>query len=230
MGPDDRVVEIGSGWGSFALHAASTYGCHVTTTTVSAAQYRRARQRVADAGLEDRVSVRNDDYRTLGGRYDKLVSIEMIEAVDWRDHHSSFATCCDLLADDGVMALQAIVIADQRFDRARTSDDFIRQRIFPGGCLPSVESIARSTRRATDMRITDLEDLGAHYARTLELWRQRLAVNGPAVRSEESRFERLFDFYLAYCEGAFAERHVSVVQAILARDAWRPAGLQLRPS
>lgn len=148
LSPSDHVVEIGTGWGSFAVHAASQYGCRVTTTTISDAQYRYATKRVADAGLSDRVVVRDLDYRDLRGRYDKLVSIEMVEAVDWREHDTFFSACAELLRDDGLAALQAIVIADESFERAKRHNDFIRRFIFPGGCLPSITSLTASASRA----------------------------------------------------------------------------------
>ena len=224
LGPDDHVVEIGTGWGGFAVHAAREHGCRVTTTTISTEQERYARERVAEEGLDHLVTVLGDDYRDLDGSYDALVSIEMIEAVDWREHDRFFATCGRLLGPGGRMALQAIVLPDQRFERAKTTQDFIKQYIFPGGCLPSVEAIVSSTSRSTDLALLDLEDLGGHYAMTLARWRERLfkheARFGDLGVDEE--FLRLWDFYFSYCEGAFAERYVSAVQALFARPDWRP--------
>lgn len=222
LSPADHVVEIGCGWGSFALHAASHYGCRVTTTTISAAQHDLASKRVAEAGLADRVTVLDADYRDLTGTYDKLASIEMIEAVDWREHDGFFARCAALLRPDGLALLQAIVIADGSFDRAKHHDDFIRAAVFPGGCLPSVTSIAASAHRA-GLRIVGLDDIGAHYAETLRRWRARVHEHAPAVNALglDDRFIRLWDLYLAYCEAAFLERHVSDVQVVLAPPGWR---------
>lgn len=221
--PTDHLVEIGSGWGSFALHAAKRYGARVTTTTISEAQRSYVDRRVAEAGLADRVTVLGEDWRDLRGRFDKLVSVEMIEAVDWRHHDEFLAVCAKLLADDGLAALQAIVIDDRSFERAKRHEDFIRRMIFPGGCLPSVASITASLARATDLRVVDLEDIGRHYAETLSRW----AANLDSHEIEVQRlgvgvaFRRLWALYLAYCEAAFLERHVSDVQVVLAKPSWR---------
>ncbi len=222
LSPHDHVIEIGTGWGSFAMHAASRYGCRVTTTTISGAQYEYARKLVAESGLSDRVTVLDADYRDLSGTYDKLVSIEMIEAVDWRDHATFFSTCARLLRPDGLAALQAIVIADQSFERAKHHDDFIRRLIFPGGCLPSVTSITASAGRA-GLRVVDLRDIGRHYAETLRRWRANLVAQEGAVQrlGLGTEFRRLWELYLAYCEAAFVERHVSDVQLVLAKGGWR---------
>jgi cyclopropane-fatty-acyl-phospholipid synthase len=225
LGPGDHVVEIGTGWGGFAVHAASRYGCRVTTTTISQAQFEFATARVAEASLAHLVDVRHDDYRDLDGTYDKLVSIEMIEAVDWRELDTFFASCEHLLKPDGIMGLQAIVIPAQRYERAKNTEDFIKAFIFPGGCLPSLEAIARSTAKVTDLTITDVDDFGLHYAETLRRWRSN--VHGrldelPALGLDES-FQRMWDFYLAYCEAAFDEREISVVQCVLARPGSRLA-------
>ena len=230
--PDHRLIEIGSGWGSFALYAAGERGAHVTTTTISAAQADLARKRIAEAGLGHTIDLREQDYRHIDGTFDRLVSIEMIEAVDWRDVPGYLSTCSKLLQPDGVMGLQAIVIADQRWSRARFSTDFIKQWVFPGGCLPSVTSIAEATTRSTDLRIVDVEDFGAHYAETLRRWRITLHEAWDRLPSLNVSEElgRLWDFYLAYCEAAFRERHVSVVQVVLAKPDWRPDGLALRPA
>ncbi|HLK45454.1 MAG TPA: cyclopropane-fatty-acyl-phospholipid synthase family protein [Acidimicrobiales bacterium] len=222
LSENDHVVEIGTGWGSFAVHAASRYGCRVTTTTVSAAQHDHARKRVADAALTDRVTVLDADYRDLTGTYDKLASIEMIEAVDWRDHDAFFARCASLLRPDGLAAVQAIVIADESFERAKHHDDFIRRSIFPGGCLPSVTSIARSASGA-GLRLVGLRDVGRHYAETLRRWRSNLQAHEDAVDAMGlgREFRRRWHFYLAYCEAAFLERHISDVQLLLAMPGWR---------
>jgi cyclopropane-fatty-acyl-phospholipid synthase len=223
LGPDDHVVEIGTGWGGFACHAAANYGCHVTSTTISDAQFEFASKRVVDEGLADRVTVLDRDYRDLTGTYDKLVSIEMIEAVDWRQHDAFFATCAGLLHDRGLMALQAITMDDRSFHRAKNGTDFVTDLIFPGGCVPSIETITRSLRRATSMRVVDVEDIGRHYAETLHRWYANLAERRDEVAGLglDTRFQRLWDFYLCYCEGAFLERHISDVQMVMAMPDWQ---------
>jgi cyclopropane-fatty-acyl-phospholipid synthase len=228
LGPNDHVVEIGTGWGGFAVHAAREHGCRVTTTTISAEQEAYARDRVEREGLDHLVTVLGDDYRDLTGSYDALVSIEMIEAVDWREYDRFFSACARLLRPDGRMALQAIVLPDQRFERAKTTRDFIKRFVFPGGCLPSVEAILRSTTRSTDLAMTRLDDMGQHYALTLARWRERLFKHEAdlADLGVDEAFLRLWDFYFAYCEGAFAERYVSVVQAVFARPGWRPTAIR----
>jgi cyclopropane-fatty-acyl-phospholipid synthase len=227
---DDRVVEIGSGWGGFALHAAQRYGCRVTTTTISEAQRAYVAKRVAETGLADRVTVLGDDWRALQGRFDKLVSVEMIEAVDWRLHDEFLAMCARLLADDGLAVLQAIVIDDRSFQRAKRHQDFVRRMVFPGGCIPSVASMTASLARSTDLRIVDLEDIGRHYAETLRRWAANLQSRQTEVErlGIEPEFHRLWTMYLAYCEASFLERHVSDVQLVLAKPAWR-GRLQHRP-
>jgi cyclopropane-fatty-acyl-phospholipid synthase len=223
LNPGDHVLEIGSGWGGFAIHAAGRYGCRVTTTTISQAQYGLARERIAAAGLTDRVTLLLKDYRDLEGIYDKLVSIEMIEAVGYEYLDSFFRTCSELLKDDGLMCLQAITIADQVFDRYRRSYDFIRSHVFPGSCVTSVSAMTASLARATDLRLIHLEDLTPHYARTLKLWRERFSANLDKVRGlgYPESFIRLWEFYLCYCEGGFAERYIGDVQLVLAKPGNR---------
>ena len=227
--PSDHVLEIGTGWGGFAVHAAATRGCRVTTTTISREQHAHALARVRAAGLEDRVTVLAQDYRELRGRYDKLVSIEMIEAVGWRDFGTYFARCSELLADDGAMLLQAITMDDRAYEVEKATKSFIRTYIFPNGCLPSLEVIARCVARRTTLRMVDLEDITPHYARTLRAWRsnvererERLAELG-----YDERFRRLWRLYLSYCEGGFAERRIGTVQIVLAGRHWR--GHVVRP-
>ena len=231
LGANDHVVEIGTGWGGFALHAATHYGCRVTTTTISAKQFTYATRRVAEAGLAHLVTVLDHDYRDLEGQFTHLVSIEMIEAVDWRLYETFFSACARLLAPDGRAALQCIVIDDAEFERYKTRSDYIRRHIFPGGGLPSISAMTNALARATDLRLTDLEDLGAHYVRTLRLWRERLDAHAAAAHELgfDAQFLRKWRFYFAYCEVGFAERQVSVVQIILARDDWR-SSLTLRDS
>jgi cyclopropane-fatty-acyl-phospholipid synthase len=213
--PGDRVIEIGTGWGGFALHAASRYGCHVTTTTISAEQYTLAVRRVHEAGLTDLVTVLREDYRDLTGRYDKLVSIEMIEAIGHAQFETFFARCSALLEDDGRMFLQAIVIADRHYEAARDSVDFIKRHIFPGCCIPSVSALSGAMALASDLRLVRLDDIGPHYATTLRLWRENLRRNAGEVRAlgYPERFLRMWEFYLAYCEAGFAERVLGDIHA-----------------
>ncbi|MGQ9921214.1 MAG: class I SAM-dependent methyltransferase [Desulfobacca sp.] len=221
--PGDEVLEIGGGWGGFALYAASRYGCRVTTTTISAAQYEFARQRLAAAGLTAQVTLLRQDYRELSGSYDKLVSIEMIEAVGYEYLDTFFQVCSQRLKDDGLMCLQAITIQDQAFDRYRRSQDFIRRYIFPGGCLTSINSLGHSLARSSDLRIIHLEDITPHYVLTLRQWRQRFFANLERVRAlgYSEHFIRLWDFYLSYCEGGFAEAYVHDIQLLLAKPRYR---------
>jgi cyclopropane-fatty-acyl-phospholipid synthase len=210
----DRVIEIGTGWGGFALHAARHYGCHVTTTTISKEQYKIAVQRIEQAGLSDRVTVLLQDYRSLSGTYDKLVSIEMIEAVGLNFLGTYFAKCASLLKPDGEFLLQAITIRDQNFMAAKKSVDFIQRYIFPGSGIPSVESIITSTRKQTDLQMAHLEDFGLDYAKTLKIWHERLVTNRNQVLElgySESLY-RMWQFYFSYCEGGFLERSIGVSQ------------------
>jgi cyclopropane-fatty-acyl-phospholipid synthase len=226
LSPRDHVLEIGTGWGGFAIYAAENYGCRVTTTTISGQQYDYAKDAIARAGLEDRVTLLQSDYRDLDGQYDKLVSIEMIEAVGHEYHDTYFRKCCELLKRDGLMLLQAITIADQHYERAKRTVDFIKRYIFPGGCLTSVTAMSDTLTRKTDMRIVNLEDIGPHYATTLRCWRERFFDNVDRVRgmgySEE--FIRMWQYYLCYCEGAFLERAIGNVQMLMMRPDARPAG------
>ncbi len=217
--PDDHLLEIGTGWGGLAIYAAKHYGCRVTTTTISQEQQKLASARVAAAGLEDRITLLLKDYRELDGQYDKLVSVEMIEAVGQENYRTYFDTCCRLLKPEGLMCLQSITIADQRYASALNSVDFIQRYIFPGGCLPSVTAIAESLTEATDMRITHCEDIGPHYATTLQHWRERFMAQLENVRElgYSSEFIRLWKYYLGYCEGAFIERAIGSVQLLIAR-------------
>jgi len=216
--PGDHLLEIGTGWGSLALHAASRYGCRVTTTTLSRAQRALAQRRIAEAGLADRITVLLSDYRDLRGRYDKLVSCEMIEAIGTAQYRTFFARCAALLAPGGRLALQAITIADQDYRRASREVDFIKRHVFPGGALPSVTALLEAATGASDLRLRQLEDYTPHYARTLAAWRDNLAARREAVeRITEPRFRRLWHFYLCYCEAGFAERYVGVAQLLFDR-------------
>jgi cyclopropane-fatty-acyl-phospholipid synthase len=219
LGPDDHLLEIGTGWGGLAIHAATEYGCRVTTTTISGEQLEYARRRVAERGLSDRVEVIDSDYRDLEGTYDKLASIEMIEAVGWQYFEEFFSKCGRLLRPDGLMFLQAIVIVDGSYELEKAARSFANKHIFPGGCLPSLELIARLIATVTDMRVTWLEDLSAHYAETLSAWRRRFAEAWPRLepRGYDERFRRLWNFYLATSEGGFRERRIRDLQMLMAK-------------
>jgi cyclopropane-fatty-acyl-phospholipid synthase len=219
LGPDDHLLEIGAGWGAMAAHAASHYGCKVTTTTISREQRDGALLRIRDAGVEDRVTVLLDDYRELRGRYSKLVSLEMIEAVGWQYFDVFFRRCSDLLEPDGLFFLQAIVIDDRLYEVEKAARSFSNTLIFPGGCLPSVEVIQRCVVRQTDMSTVWLEDIGAHYARTLEVWRERFIANADlaAELGYDEPFRRLWTLWLAMSEAGFRERRLRDAQMLFAK-------------
>ena len=219
----DRVMEIGAGWGGFAVHAAQNYGVHVTTTTISDDQHHFAANRINSAGLKDRITLLKIDYRDLRGRFDKLVSIEMIEAVGHHFYPTFFHTCSRLLKDDGMMALQAITIRDQIFERHKRSVDFIKRYIFPGSCIPSITAISNAVARATDLQLVHLEDITPHYAKTLKEWRRRFFANIEKVRALgfSETFIRMWEYYLCYCEGGFAERYIGNVQLVFAKPLYR---------
>jgi cyclopropane-fatty-acyl-phospholipid synthase len=223
----DHVIEIGAGWGGFAVHAAATRGCRVTTTTISAEQHAHATERVARAGLGHLVTVLESDYRDLSGEYTALVSLEMIEAVGWKHFGTFFAKCSDLLAPDGRMLLQAITIDDRAYAVEKASKSFIRTAIFPDGCLPSQQVIADRLARHTDLRMLHHEDLTDHYVRTLQRWRENFENNADGLTALgcDDRFRRLWRMYLSYSEAGFAERRIAVGQTLLAKPRWsgRPA-------
>jgi cyclopropane-fatty-acyl-phospholipid synthase len=223
LGPDDHVLEIGTGWGGFAMHAAGRYGCRVTTTTISEQQHDLACERIAAAGLANRVTVLKRDYRDLEGTFDKLVSIEMIEAVGDAYLDGFFQVCAERLKPDGMMGLQAITTPDQTYDRHVNSVDFIKRYIFPGGSLVSIGRIAQAVARVTDLRMAHLEDITPHYATTLRGWRERFFKNLDQVRAlgYPERFVRMWEFYLCYCEGGFLERAIGDVQIVLAKPLCR---------
>lgn len=220
-----RVVEVGTGWGGLALHAARHYGCHVTTTTISREQHALASERVAEAGLQDRVTVLLRDYRDLEGRFDRVVSIEMIEAIGARYQEAYFGKLAALLEDDGLALVQAITIEDHRYEHALHSVDFIKRHIFPGSFIPSVHGMLGASARAGDLQLVHLEDFGLSYARTLNAWRSRFLAARDQARGlgYDERFLRLWDFYLAYCEGGFLERSIGVSHLLFARPGARPA-------
>jgi cyclopropane-fatty-acyl-phospholipid synthase len=226
--PEDHVLEIGTGWGAFAIHAASQYGCRVTTTTISREQQRMALERIRAAGLDDRITVLLEDYRDLQGRFDKLVSIEMIEAVGWQYFDTFFERCASLLAPDGAMLLQAITIDERAYDVEKAKRSFANTHVFPGGCLPSLAVISRSVARVTDMRTISLEDITSHYVRTLRCWRENFLAQLERVRSlgYDGRFQRTWELYLAYCEGGFGGGRIGNVQILLAKPQFRPAALE----
>jgi len=210
---NDSVIEIGTGWGAFAIYAATHYDCHVTTTTISDEQHDYVANKIVELGLESKITLLKLDYRLLKGKYDKLVSIEMIEAVGHDYLPSFFNQCGALLKDDGAMLIQAITIGDQRYKHYLKNSDFIQQYIFPGGCLPSLNEMSEQIKNNTDMVIHTVNDIGAHYARTLADWRTRFIKSWPDLdRSKfDERFYRLWLFYFAYCEGAFRARATSTV-------------------
>lgn len=212
--PSDHLLEIGTGWGGLAIHAATQFGCRVTTTTISQQQFDVARQRIAESGLSDRVTLLLQDYRDLTGQFDKLVSVEMIEAVGYRYFDTYFRKCSELLKPDGTFVLQGIVMPDRRYAQYLRSVDFIQRYIFPGGCLPSMSAMLESTARVTDLRFIHAEDFGTHYAQTLREWRQRFHSRLDEVRElgYPDRFIRMWNYYLSYCEASFDERYTGVVQ------------------
>jgi len=230
LSPTDHVLEIGTGWGGFAIHAARHYGCHVTTTTISREQYDLARARVADAGLSQHVEVVLQDYRDLDGHYDKLVSIEMVEAIGHQYLDRFFARIAELLKPHGAALLQAITIEDARYRKALREVDFIKRHIFPGSFIPCVSALSGALARSSDLRLVNLEDIGPSYAMTLQAWRQRFLARLPEVRAlgYDERFIRMWEFYLAYCEAGFRERALGDVQMLLHRprartSSWLPA-------
>ncbi|MBD8527506.1 SAM-dependent methyltransferase [Pseudomarimonas arenosa] len=220
--PGLRVVEIGTGWGGFALHAAGRYGCHVTSTTISAEQHALAKQRVEAAGLQDRVTLLQDDYRDLTGRYDHLVSIEMIEAIGHQYLNTYFEKVAALLKPEGSALIQAITIEDHRYQQALTSVDFIKRFVFPGSFIPSVSAMLGAAAR-TDLRLFNLEDIGPSYALTLRHWRRRFMSRLSEVRElgYPDRFIRMWEFYLAYCEGGFIERSIGNVHLLFTKPGSR---------
>ena len=220
---DDHLLEIGTGWGALAIYAAKHYGCKVTTTTISEEQYDLAKQRIEQSGLSDRISLLKEDYRKLDGKFDKIVSVEMIEAVGEQYLSTFIKQCQSLLTDKGLLMLQLITIADQRYESYKNSVDFIQRYIFPGGFLPSVSHLLQLTTRHSDFVVRDIFDMGIDYARTLEDWHKRFNQQSQqlATRGYDERFMRMWRFYLSYCEGGFLERNISAVQLLLSRPGYR---------
>ncbi len=225
--PGDHVLEIGTGWGAMALHAAEVYGCRVTTTTISQQQFDGAKAAFARSGARDRIELLFEDYRKLQGQYDHIVSVEMFEAVGL-DHYDEFFGACDrLLKPGGAMAMQAITMNEQKFPAYQKGSDWIQKRIFPGAELASVKEVLASLQRATKMSLLHLEDIGIHYALTLAEWRRRFHARANEVRALgfDDRFMRTWDYYLAYCEAAFRERHIGDVQVVMTKNnnvSWMP--------
>jgi cyclopropane-fatty-acyl-phospholipid synthase len=229
----DRVIEIGTGWGGFAVYAAQRFGCRVTTTTISREQHALARSRVEAAGLGARVEVLLQDYRDLRGQFDKLVSIEMVEAIGAPYLDTYFRQLGALLKPGGAALLQAITIEDHRYEQALKSIDFIKRHVFPGSFIPSINALLQAKTRACDLTLTHLEDFGRSYALTIEAWRRRFLAHLPQVRAQgfDERFIRMWEFYLAYCEGGFRERSIGVAHLLLAKPGHSSASrvAQLAP-
>ena len=225
--PADHLLEIGTGWGSMALYAAQHYGCKVTTTTLSKEQFDYTQTRIEALGLQEQVTLLLEDYRDLTGQYDKLVSIEMIEAVGHHFLPSYFKQCARLLKPHGLMLLQAITIREQRYEQAKSSVDFIQRYIFPGAALPSVQKMLEIVGKDTDMNLMHMEDFGLHYAKTLRLWHEnfRRAHGRLTELGYDEYFLRLWEFYLCYCEGGFLERSIGTAQLLLAKPAAMPEPL-----
>ncbi|MDH3299030.1 MAG: cyclopropane-fatty-acyl-phospholipid synthase family protein [Acidimicrobiia bacterium] len=225
LNEDHHLLEIGTGWGGMAIRAAERTGCRVTTTTISDEQLRLARKRIADAGLTDRVTVIDSDWRDLSGSYDRVVSVEMIEAVDWRDYRRFFSTIEACLKPDGVAVLQAICVPDRRYQRTKNTEDFIARFVFPGGYLPSIGAVLDAVSSATRLQLVALNDFSAHYAETLRRWRERFEEHQADLDGLglDERFHRLWRFYLCYCEAGFLERHCTVNHISLVGAEWRPS-------
>lgn len=220
--PEHSLIEIGSGWGSFAIHAAKHYGCHVTTTTISKQQHSLASQRIKEHGLENLIDIKLCDYRDLDGSYDKLVSIEMIEAVGHEFLPEYFATCARLLKQDGQMLIQGITMPDQRYTQYLKGSDFIQQFIFPGSCVPSLTAMLNAVTKGSDLRVNHIEDIGLHYAKTLRAWLVNFMANADKIKENgyEQDFIRLWEYYFCYCEAGFKERYTGVVQILMNKPGY----------
>ncbi len=222
IGPDDNIVEIGTGWGSFALHAAGTYGCRVTTTTISQEQHDLAQERIQAAGLEDKITLLLKDYRDLTGHFDKLVSIEMIEAVGDDHLGEYFSKCASLVKEDGQLLIQAITMPDHRYEDYLKRSDFIQQYIFPGSCVPSLAAMMKYISKHTDLRVENIDNFGSHYAQTLRLWHNNFVANKDKVQSlgYSQDFIRLWQYYLCYCEAGFREKYLGTMHLHLSRPGF----------
>lgn len=221
--PTDHLVEIGTGWGTLAIYAAKTYGCKVTTTTISTEQYKYAVEKVKEAGLENQITVLFEDYRKLTGVYDALVSVEMIEAVGLDHLDTYFEKCSSLIKPDGIMALQAITIRDQYYEAARKSVDFIQRHIFPGSGIPSVHAMMNSVTKKTNLSLIHQQDFAEDYAETLKHWGKRLAKNEKEITNlgYPEFLHRLWQFYFSYCEGGFRERAIGLSQMVLTKSNYK---------
>lgn len=220
--PGMRLLEIGTGWGAMALHAAKEYGAEVTTTTISQRQAEWAERRFHEEGMTDQITLLREDYRKLEGQFDRIVSVEMIEAIGWKFFDSYFRVLGERLTEDGLAAIQAITIRDQHFEEARDSVDFIQRYIFPGCCIPSVQALVDAATRASDLNLVGLEDITPHYVRTLAEWRENMFAHQDRVHELglDERFVRTWDYYFSYCEGGFAERHIGDVQLLFAKPRY----------
>ena len=219
----DHIIEIGSGWGGFAIYAAQQYGCKVTTTTISKEQYKYVRQKIKDLKLSHKINVLFSDYRHLKGQYDKLVSIEMLEAVGYQYYKTYFKVCANLLKPQGLAVIQTITIADQRYEKAKRSVDFIQRYIFPGSCIPSITALQNSVTQSSDLKIYSIHDIGAHYARTLALWREGFFKRLKDIKALgfDDAFIRMWHFYFSYCEGGFQEKVISDIHLKLVKPGYR---------
>ena len=219
----DHIIEIGSGWGGFAIYAAQHYGCKVTTTTISKEQYKYVSQKIKDLKLSHKITVLFSDYRHLKGQYDKLVSIEMLEAVGYQYYETYFKVCASLLKPQGLAVIQTITITDQRYEKAKRSVDFIQRYIFPGSCIPSITALQNSMTQSSDLKIYSIHDIGTHYARTLALWRERLFKNLKDIKALgfDDAFIRMWHFYFSYCEGGFEEKVISDIHLKLVKPGYR---------
>lgn len=225
--PEHQLLEIGTGWGGLAIHAARTRKCHVTTTTISDEQYAHTEQRIKEEGLEDRITLLKQDYRELSGHFDRVISVEMIEAVGHQYLDTYLAKIDSLLKEDGQAMLQAITIRDQRFEDAKRDMDFIKRYIFPGGFLPSHHAMLSSMARKTSLNMVALDEIGLHYAHTLREWRHRFESHLESVRQMgyDERFIRMWRYYLCYCEGGFLERSIGTCHLLLAKPQAKPIPL-----
>jgi len=223
LNAQDHVIEIGSGWGGFAIYAAQNYGCKVTTTTISKQQYLYVKQKIKDLKLTHKITVLLSDYRHLKGQFSKLVSIEMLEAVGYQYYDTYFKVCSHLLKPDGIAFIQTITIADQRYEKAKHSVDFIQRYIFPGSCIPSLTALQNSITESSDLKIYQVRDIGDHYARTLALWREAFFKKLSQVKALgfDEVFIRMWHFYLAYCEGGFKEKVISDIHLKLVKPGFR---------
>jgi cyclopropane-fatty-acyl-phospholipid synthase len=219
----DHIIEIGSGWGGFAIYAAQHYGCKVTTTTISKEQYKYVRQKIKDLKLSHKINVLFSDYRHLKGQYDKLVSIEMLEAVGYQYYDTYFKVCSNLLKPQGLAVIQTITITDQRYEKAKRSVDFIQRYIFPGSCIPSITALQNSMTQSSDLKIYSIHDIGAHYARTLALWREGFFKRLKDIKALgfDDAFIRMWHFYFSYCEGGFQEKVISDIHLKLVKPGYR---------